>query len=256
MGMHIERLRKILRRTLFGAASGIVLAPMMMFSAQAGPVAVAELFTSQGCSSCPPADRLLEHLAEKGDVLALSLPVDYWDYLGWRDTLASPDNSARQRAYATRRGDRSVYTPQIVVNGVEHVVGSNARAVESALARATPLNVEVELKRNDMGIEAKVVGKLPEGVKMATVFFASVIEHEEVAVGRGENAGASITYVNVVRNLHPIGMWSGGTETFRMPKSELMRSNAERCAILIQLEDENGPGPILGAGTIDWPPAS
>ena len=86
--------------------------------------AVIELFTSQGCSSCPPADALLGEYAKRDDVLALSFPVDYWDYLGWKDTLASHENTERQRAYAAARGDRQVYTPQVVVNGVEHMVGS------------------------------------------------------------------------------------------------------------------------------------
>ena len=97
-------------------------------TAVAEPRAVVELFTSQGCSSCPAADRLLGELGKDPDLLALSLPIDYWDYLGWKDTLASPGHSARQRAYAKVRGDREVYTPQIVVNGATHVLGSDPGA--------------------------------------------------------------------------------------------------------------------------------
>lgn len=216
------------------------------------PSAVAELFTSQGCSSCPPADRLVEQLSKNSDVLALSLPVDYWDYLGWRDTLASPEHSARQRAYAASRGDRSVYTPQIVVNGGEHLVGSNANALQSALDRAAPLSAAVDLNITDMAIEAKISGDLPDGAKMATVFFLAVKESETIAVGRGENAGASITYVNIVRSMQPIGMWSGDNETFRMPKSELMKTDGTRCVILVQLETNTGPGAIIGAAMMNW----
>src|SRR5271169_6656660 len=98
--------------------------------ARAESRALLELFTSQGCSSCPAADKLLGDLAADPSLIALSLPIDYWDYLGWKDTLASPGDSARQRAYAHVRGDRQVYTPQIVVNGAMHVLGSDQSAVE------------------------------------------------------------------------------------------------------------------------------
>jgi len=233
-------------------ALGLTVAAAIPQALASGPSAVAELFTSQGCSSCPPADRLVEQLSKNSDILALSLPVDYWDYLGWRDTLASPENSSRQRAYAASRGDRSVYTPQIVVNGREHIVGSDARALTAALDRAAPLSATVNLKMTDMAVEAEVTGNLPDGVRMATVFFLSVKESETVAVGRGENAGASITYANVVRSMQPIGMWSGGEETFRMPKSELMKSDGTQCAILVQLEGNTGPGAIIGAAMMNW----
>src|SRR4249919_2286908 len=102
----------------------------MAAPASAEPRAVVELFTSQGCSSCPAADKLLGELAGDSSLIALSIPIDYWDYLGWKDTLASAGHSARQRAYARMRGDRQVYTPQIVVNGATHVLGSDRAAVE------------------------------------------------------------------------------------------------------------------------------
>ena len=100
----------------------------------ATPVTVIELFTSQGCSSCPTADALLESYADRPDVVALTLPVDYWDYLGWKDTLASPKFSARQRTYAKARGDGRVYTPQVVINGLQHAVGSSATDIDRAIA--------------------------------------------------------------------------------------------------------------------------
>ena len=102
----------------------------------ADPHAVLELFTSQGCSSCPPADRLVGQLANDPSLIALSIPIDYWDYLGWRDTLANPAHSARQRAYARARGDGQVYTPQIVVNGATDALGSDQGAVERAIVQA------------------------------------------------------------------------------------------------------------------------
>src|SRR3954470_23551246 len=104
-------------------------------SAEAEPRAVIELFTSQGCSSCPPADKLIGQLADDPTLVAISLPIDYWDYLGWKDTLAKPAHTARQRAYAQLRGDRAVYTPQVVVNGAVHVQGSDKEAIDRAIAQ-------------------------------------------------------------------------------------------------------------------------
>lgn len=222
------------------------------WAASSAPRAVAELFTSQGCSSCPPADKLLQDLSRSHpEVLSLSLPVDYWDYLGWRDTLARPENSERQRAYAARRGDRSVYTPQLVVDGLEHVVGGDKAAVMSALQRSAPFTASVDLSINDMAIEAKVDGSLPAGAHMATIFVLRLDAEQSVPIERGENAGSQITYVNVVRDIRAIGMWSGGPETFRIPKSEFVKDKDSRCAFLVQIEDDGGPGRILGAAVMD-----
>src|SRR5580692_11817828 len=118
-------------------------------SAVADPRAVIELFTSQGCSSCPPADKLLGQLAMDPSLIAVSLPIDYWDYLGWKDTLADPRNSDRQRAYSHARGDREVYTPQVVVNGSVHALGSDRDAIQDAIAvtrkNATTLSLPVSM---------------------------------------------------------------------------------------------------------------
>ncbi len=220
--------------------------------ADAQPKKVVELFTSQGCSSCPPADKLAERLVEEdNDVLTVLMPVDYWDYLGWKDTLASPVHSQRQRAYATRRGDRSVYTPQMVINGEEHVVGSRERDVRAALERADPFTAEVDLTISDMVVQADLDGQLPAGAKMATVYFLRIEDEATIDIGRGENAGRTIRYVNIVRNLQPIGVWEGGAETFRMPKSKLMLKGDARCAIIVQIEDRDGPGKIIGAAVMN-----
>jgi len=216
------------------------------------PRVVAELFTSQGCSSCPPADALITKLNETDGVLGLTLNVDYWDYLGWQDTLAKSEHSERQRAYSARRGDRSVYTPQIVINGDEHVVGSHGMEVHAALERADAFTSSVSLTVDDMVVEARVDGELPKGAKMATVMFLRISKSEEVEIVRGENAGRTMTYTNVVRAMHPIGMWLGGEAVFHMPKSELMKTGDELCAVLIQLEDRDGPGAIIGADVLDW----
>src|SRR5215475_13799398 len=135
-------------RVLFSLV-GMALVFVALSPANAGPRAVIELFTSQGCSSCPAADELLAKFQADPTLIALSLPVDYWDYLGWKDTLANHSFSQRQHAYSAVRGDRSVYTPQIVVDGVQHAVGSNGdevrRAIDVAGARANVLTVPVSI---------------------------------------------------------------------------------------------------------------
>ncbi len=213
-------------------------------------VTVLELFTSQGCSSCPPADRLLGEFAKRPSVLALTYPVDYWDYLGWKDTLASPANSDRQRAYAEGRGDRSIYTPQLVVNGEAHVVGSNKQAIEQAIKAAPTLPVSVALEKSGDHVDATVDGTLPSGTSMATVYFVFIDDRETVPIPRGENTGRTITYTNVVRSVRAVGMWDGGHALYRLPMSELTKAKADRCAALVQIEHDGRPGTILGAGVM------
>src|SRR5579871_5924572 len=172
--------------------------------ATAEPRAVVELFTSQGCSSCPPADKLLGELADRKDVLALSLPVDYWDYLGWKDTLASHDYSERQREYAQSRGDQEVYTPQAVVDGSEDLVGSDRAAIETALKQATDKGfpVPIDLSPSDDAMTVKI-GAAAGGVNRGTIWLVMYDRSVTVPIGRGENSGRTITYSNVVRKLRP-----------------------------------------------------
>ena len=216
---------------------------------------VIELFTSQGCDSCPPADALLGKYVARGDVIALSLPVDYWDYLGWRDTLASPKYSNRQRAYARARRDGEVYTPQMVVNGVAHVVGSDIGAIERALSKTQrSLNrhqvaLKIWAEGNELIIEA---GAMPNGEKKVsgTIWLALIKKEASVAIKRGENRGKRITYHNVVRDLTPIGKYSGQPVTLTLPKRDLMRYGADGCTVLLQVDDA---GPIIAAAEMkDW----
>ena len=143
-------------------------------AARAEPRAVIELFTSQGCSSCPPADKLAGELAQDPSLLVMSLPVDYWDYLGWKDTLANPGHTKRQRAYSKTRGDREVYTPQVVVNGMAHVLGSDRSAIENAIKhtgkQAGTLSLPVARvgrQRSDLGQRAGRQGQGHEGRNLA-----------------------------------------------------------------------------------------
>lgn len=211
--------------------------------------AVLELFTSQGCSSCPPADALLEKYANRKDVIALSLPVDYWDYLGWKDTLASPKFSARQKYYAKERGDGRVYTPQIVVSGMTHVIGSSTHAIDAAIA-----STEAQFKASRVPVRVKVDGKrllietgdAPAGAttREATIWMAMVDRASVIKIERGENRGKTVKYVNVVRSLNPIGTWSGKAATIAIDRAAVAEPGNEMCVVLLQV---GMAGPIVGA---------
>jgi hypothetical protein len=218
------------------------------------PRAVMELFTSQGSSACPPADRIATELARGERTLVLTLPVDYWDYLGWKDTLANPANTARQKAYARARGDRKVYTPQVVVNGREAVVGGAGPAVIGALDRAgdagMPLPVAVSYA--DGVIEVSVSApRAPIAEKRAEVWLFAVERSRSVQIEGGENAGESVAYVNVVRHMTRLGAWDGAPARFDIAADEAMRPGADGVAVLVQVGTGGQPGPILGAAQAD-----
>jgi hypothetical protein len=217
------------------------------------PPAVVELFTSQGCSSCPPADALLGQLADKPGVVALSYSVDYWDYLGWRDTLGSPANSERQRSYAKARGDGRVYTPQMVVDGVTHVNGGDEAAVHAAVASAEKRLAEVKVPvsmRADGDTLIVDIGAAPENSdrRAGTVWLAIAKEMEKVEVARGENRGRDLSYHHPVRELSPIGMWHGDPITLRLPLKDLKTMGGDCLFALLQVEYS---GPILGAAEFE-----
>ena len=216
----------------------------------ADPHAVLELFTSQGCSSCPPADRLVGQLANDPSLIALSIPIDYWDYLGWRDTLANPAHSARQRAYARARGDGQVYTPQIVVNGATDALGSDQGAVERAIVQANhkagvmslPVLVSVSNGAVNVNIasEDKVQGP-------AEVWLCPLAKSVAVTIGRGENRGRTITYHNVVRNWVKLGSLSGTQASWSVPISQIKTDGIDAAAVMVQEGTRERPGIILGA---------
>jgi hypothetical protein len=176
---------------------------------------VAELFTSQGCSSCPPADQWLAAIARKPGVVAVSFHVDYWDYIGWRDTLASPAFTARQRAYAAAHGEGQVYTPQVIVNGLAGVAGGDRAEIEAAIKATNgvdgALTVQVRLSEIGGHFRVEVAGGNggPAGVFVLRVAHASTVQ-----ILRGENGGHSVTYTNVVRAIDKLGDWTGETATF------------------------------------------
>jgi hypothetical protein len=211
---------------------------------------VVELFTSQGCSSCPQADALLGRLAKRDDVIAISLSVDYWDYLGWKDTLAQGKFTERQKAYAKVLGDGMVYTPQAVVNGSVHVNGSDAGQIERALDKTSKSLALVPVKVSAGGNLLVVdIGDAQPGAtgKETTIWLAVISRNVEVAIQRGENRGKTVTYSNVVRELIPIGVWSGKAMTVRLERHTFMHAGADSCVVLLQ---QGRAGPIIGSALV------
>jgi len=211
-------------------------------SAGLSPILV-ELFTSQGCSSCPPADKVLGQLKKRGDLIAVSLNVDYWDYLGWRDTLARPEYSQRQFDYAKSRGDGQAYTPQVVVNGRYHAVGSRLSDVERAIeiARPQPANVPIMIKAN----QSEFTVEIPEsGFKgNATLWLMAIAPEKRQVIERGENAGTTVTYHNVVRNMVPAAMWDGSAFSQKWTKDAVLGEDCKSCIAVLQ---QDKTGPVLG----------
>ncbi len=218
--------------------------------ASPGRFSVIELFTSQGCSSCPPADRLLKQLAQRPDVIALSFPVTYWDYLGWKDTLARPENAERQRRYAAIQGGE-VYTPEAVVNGLKECVGSDQDAIESALKATTSVirkeAVPVSV-RHEGGKLVIETGAAPAESRHRTgkVWVATVRHSSDVSIGAGENRGRKVTYTNVVLSLTEAGGWQGAPTSYAVP-STLMPNDGDMLVVFLQAEPL---GPIVGAARI------
>jgi len=216
------------------------------------PRAVIELYTSQGCADCPQADALLKHYADQKDIVALTLPVDYWDYLGWKDTLANPRNAERQRAYAQRLGIGTVYTPQVIVNGAAEVLGSSGSEIERAIAATNTAisNAHLPIRFWYYGstIIIEVAGAAPGAeAQEATIWLAVVQRRIEVPVKTGENAGKTLIYYNVVRELTPVGVWNGRPTTIRLARAAIMRPESEDLVVIVQ---EQNTGPIIGAARL------
>jgi hypothetical protein len=213
--------------------------------AQAGQAieTVVELFSSQGCKSCPPADRLLTELRSRPGVLALTFHVDYWDYLGWKDTLASPEFSQRQYDYAKARGDMEVFTPQMIVNGEKQMVGSQRSEVFAVLEQSRkatwPAALTVSETPKEMVVEI-AAGSAPEE---ATLWVMPVMAHATVKIEKGEMAGSEVAYTNVVRKLVPAGVWRGEAARIELPRAAVMGAGATGCVALLQ---KGKSGPLLG----------
>lgn len=235
-----------MRRAIAAILAVITLGLGQSVQAQNQPVVV-ELYTSQGCSSCPPADALLAEIASRNDVIALALHVDYWDYIGWKDEFADPAFTKRQRTYSRVAGKRSIYTPQMIIGGVDHVIGNRPMKLADAMNahRSKPSNVDLKLSRDGGALlisMASIDGKRIPGKMVLQL--VHIDPKQNVRITRGENAGKTITYANIVTNWQQIGVWDG-----RRGKqiSVDLGSNNQQVAVILQAE---GQGPIVAAAQL------
>lgn len=214
-------------------------------NAQSGPVVV-ELFTSQGCSSCPPADALLHRLADREDVLPLALHVDYWDYIGWKDQFAKPEHTLRQKGYAHAGGRSMIYTPQMVIMGQDDVVGADAMELAEVIAKhqrsAPQMQIEAVREGEVLTLRLHALVALPQQqVIVQLVRFAPV---KPIVITRGELAGSQFKYANVVEDWLQLDTWDGQNEL----KLVVPMIGAEPAAVLVQ---QGLFGPILAAARVD-----
>lgn len=229
---------------IVSAACGLWLCAAQTALAQDGglPVVV-ELYTSQGCSSCPPADALLAELAEMPGVIPLALHVDYWDYIGWKDDFAQAGFTDRQKAYARAAGERMVYTPQMIVGGVDRVVGNEPKDVLAAISRAakvpSPVRLSVRREGGKVVIQAEADPPLTEG---AVVHLVAYRPGATVQIEHGENAGMAVEYRNIVTSWQEVTDWSG-----QAPLQISAVTGEEPAVVIVQ---RKGPGEILAAATL------
>jgi hypothetical protein len=244
--------------SLIATAVGFVALPSAKADPRAvEPRAVVELFTSQGCSSCPAADKLLSELQSDPSFIPLSLAIDYWDYLGWKDTLALPGHTNRQRAYSQMRGDREIYTPQAVINGIVQAIGSDRSQIESAVMQsynglsaqnhniASPLSVPVKVTVADDRVSVTVPSR--DEATGSEIWLCPVTAQVSVGIARGENRGRTITYTNVVRRWIKLGTWNGKSETFSVPVDAIKLDGIDAVAVILQNGSAAQPGAIIGA---------
>lgn len=225
---------------------GSVAASVLLFfapavHAQTRP-AVVELFTSEGCSSCPPAEAFIGELAQRDDILALSFHVDYWDDLGWRDRFALGDSVMRQRIYSQASRRTSVYTPEVVIDGRDDYLGSDRRGIANAL---TGIRSGVPIEISLSGAEVLVNLGAPEPAVPSDIVLVAYLHKAVSAIGRGENAGRTLQEFNVVRSIRTLGRWSGNIVSLHVPLSSLP-GDATDVAVLVQSVGQTG---IIGAAT-------
>jgi hypothetical protein len=220
--------------------------------ALAEPRAVVELFTSQGCSSCPAADEILGDLSKDPSIVALSMPIDYWDYLGWKDTLADNRFTARQKAYSQMRGDRDVYTPQVIVNGSAHVIGSDRAAIETSVrdtrknqdVMSVPVSMSVSGRQLNVSVASANGNRLSDH---GEIWICAISKAVPIAIGRGENSGREVIYHNVVRSWLKVGDWTGKAGTWAVPMENIAHNGVDAAVVYVQDGNRERPGPMLGA---------
>ena len=244
-------MRDIRRTGLAGLAAAVLALGVISAAALAGDRSptVVELFTSQGCSSCPPADEYLGELARRDDLIALSFHVDYWDYIGWKDTFALPQSTARQRRHGRFLNARYVYTPEMVIDGIVDVVGSRTDDVERTIAEARlstrdPLPVALVASTRDRATIGIGAGS---GMPSADVWLIEFDAKRTVDVQRGENSGRRLTYHNVVRNIRKVGLWRGDAMDISVDLAPMREAGRDGCVVIVQKE---GGGPVFGAAQL------
>lgn len=232
----------VLGAFLFGssALAGGTRAPIMV-----------ELFTSQGCSSCPAADQFLGELQSRQDVVAVSFNIDYWDYIGWRDTLASHENTLRQQAYARVLSSHQVYTPELVVDGRDNVPGNQRekalKLIESSKAEDVDQRIPVALRLEGDEVDVSI-GAGPK--REATIWMAHTLSSKQVNIGLGENRGRVVTYHNVVRSFAAVGKFSGEPLSLRLPTKGQPGENSDGIVVWVQTGEM---GKIYGVAQIKLP---
>lgn len=232
-------------RQIISATCGLWLCLAGWAFAQSKPVVVVELYTSQGCSSCPPADEFLAMMAMDPSILPLSLHVDYWDYIGWKDKFANPKFTERQKAYAHAFGTRSIYTPQFIVGGIDRVEGNRpeetATFIRKHLSAAQDIGLTIDRTGNTLTIRAAALPSLGGKTNIQLVRYTP---SETVSIERGENAGRSIKYYNIVTSWQSVGSWSGKTA---LDLQADVKGN-DPIVVIVQKE---GPAYILAAALIE-----
>jgi hypothetical protein len=237
-----------LRLALLVAAGVLVSAAARVSAGERMPVVI-ELYTSQGCASCQPASRVLGEFARDPGIIALTFPITYWDYLGWKDVYAQPAFTARQRAYASLRGERQVFTPQAIVNGEPSMIRSDRNSLERALRRAragSPVQVSVRSWEEGDRIFIDVGASSVTDAK-AELWLLPVMRRRRIAIGGGENKGQAFDYINVVRGMHRIGPWTGHAAHYEVPRHAAQIAEADSYVVVLQGGNEGRPTRILGA---------
>lgn len=223
----------------------LVLAAFAVFGAplSAQSPVVVELFTSQGCSSCPPADKLMHELAKRDDVIALALHVDYWDYIGWKDEFADPSYSDRQRGYAVEAGRRSVYTPQMIINGVTDIVGARPMELSKAIAEHSRVTSPVTLSARRDGDVVRIAATSTAPNPDMLVYVLRYQPERKARITRGENAGHTLLYANVTEDWKILRQWDGLSDL-------ALETPVTGGAPVVVLVQEGRHGPILAAAQI------
>jgi hypothetical protein len=232
-------------RHIVSAACGLWLCLPLPVAAQSTTGVLVELYTSQGCSSCPPADAFLSELAQAEGVIALALHVDYWDYIGWADAFADPSFTERQKMYARAVGSRMVYTPQMIVGGLDRVEGNTPDAVVRFIGKhmAHSSGVDLTITRHGQQVEIRAKAAQPLA-KGATIQMVRYRPEAQIEIERGENAGRKITYHNIVTSWKRVGDWQGTAPLD-------MTADAPGDQPVVVIVQEPGPARVLAAARLD-----